>query len=308
MTDEETIKHLIDTAKQFLPATGTERSEILPESMIGLWLRTAEALEEVTREMHARELHHFEEEQESARLRAALERVDTALRGDGRSAVLIVAAQEIINDTLEEEVRTHPPRRDEEGAVMNRKELIEEAAQAMSAYERNLDRKRGDESERIWGHRGAFVPGLHPTQEGRAEAAFVVFEKASAPTDDEREAITDEALWDFAGDLLDAWNIEDTNAPSMSEDFRDRFVARFHPAYHAEPPGEPSDAVVREAVSTERKAIASLLMSLGDRMTGEGTQAGYYAAAHEVRERERERAALRAAGKIRLRSPEDGAN
>lgn len=60
-----------------------------------------------------------------------------------------------------------------------------------------------------------------------------------------------------------------------------------------EPQGEPSDAAVREAVSAERKAIASLLMSLGDRMTGEGTQAGYYAAAHEVRQRER--AALRAA-------------
>lgn len=50
--------------------------------------------------------------------------------------------------------------------------------------------------------------------------------------DDDREAITDEAitdeaLWDFAGDLLGAWNIEDTNAPSLTEDFRDRFVARF---------------------------------------------------------------------------------
>ncbi|AXC37964.1 hypothetical protein SEA_JACKO_106 [Microbacterium phage Jacko] len=59
----------------------------------------------------------------------------------------------------------------------------------------------------------------------------------------EREEITDEALWDFAGDLLDAWGIEDTNAPSLAEDFRDRFVARFYPAYRAEPQGEPSDAI-----------------------------------------------------------------
>ncbi|MEZ7755326.1 hypothetical protein O5Y58_07415 [Microbacterium paraoxydans] len=47
------------------------------------------------------------------------------------------------------------------------------------------------------------------------------------PTDDEREAITDEGLWDFASDLLDAWNIEDLNPPSLIEDFRDRFVRRF---------------------------------------------------------------------------------
>lgn len=57
--------------------------------------------------------------------------------------------------------------------------------------------------------------------------ALAVFEKAHTPTDDEREAITDEALWDFADSLLDAWNIEDQNPPSLAEDFRDRFVARF---------------------------------------------------------------------------------
>lgn len=42
-----------------------------------------------------------------------------------------------------------------------------------------------------------------------------------------------------------------------------------------------------DAVSAERKKIASMLMQQGDRMDGEGTQAGYYAAAHLVRERER---------------------
>lgn len=49
---------------------------------------------------------------------------------------------------------------------------------------------------------------------------------AAAP-DHQAEAPSDEALWDFANDLLDAWNIEDTNPPSLIEDFRDRFVARF---------------------------------------------------------------------------------
>lgn len=100
MTSEETIKDLIDMADQYRKATDAEPRE---GTVQWAWLRTAEALEEVTREMHARELHHFEEEQESARLRAALGRIDTALRGDGRSSVLIVAAQEIINETLEED-------------------------------------------------------------------------------------------------------------------------------------------------------------------------------------------------------------
>lgn len=60
------------------------------------------------------------------------------------------------------------------------------------------------------------------------------------PSAEDRDPITDENLWDFADDLLDAWNIEDTNAPSLAEDFRDRFVARFHPAYRGEPQGEPT--------------------------------------------------------------------
>ena len=45
---------------------------------------------------------------------------------------------------------------------------------------------------------------------------------SSVPTNTDREA-----LWDFAGDLLQAWNIEDTNEPSLTEQFRDMFVARF---------------------------------------------------------------------------------
>ena len=43
----------------------------------------------------------------------------------------------------------------------------------------------------------------------------------------------------------------------------------------------------REVAANERKAIASELMRIADRMNGEGTQAGYYAAAYVVRERER---------------------
>lgn len=63
--------------------------------------------------------------------------------------------------------------------------------------------------------------------EDAARAIRHVFEKAHTPTDDELEPITDEALWDFADDLLDSWNIEDQNLPSLAEDFRDRFVVRF---------------------------------------------------------------------------------
>lgn len=62
---------------------------------------------------------------------------------------------------------------------------------------------------------------------GRLADALEAAEKAHTPTDDELEPITDEALWDFADDLLDSWNIEDQNPPSLAEDFRDRFVARF---------------------------------------------------------------------------------
>lgn len=58
---------------------------------------------------------------------------------------------------------------------------------------------------------------------------------AHTPTDDEREAITDEALWDFANDLFEAWNIEDLNSPSLAEDFRDRFVRRFRRSEVPEP-------------------------------------------------------------------------
>ena len=39
---------------------------------------------------------------------------------------------------------------------------------------------------------------------------------------------TDQQLWDFADDLLEAWNIEDTNPPSLSEQFRDMFLALFN--------------------------------------------------------------------------------
>lgn len=44
------------------------------DKAIGLLRRLADALEAAVKEMHARELHHFEEEQKSARYRAAIEK------------------------------------------------------------------------------------------------------------------------------------------------------------------------------------------------------------------------------------------
>lgn len=82
---------------------------------------------------------------------------------------------------------------------------------------------------------------IQAIQDSVLAAGFRRSEVPESSTED-RDEIRDEALWDFAGDLLDAWNIEDRNAPSLAEDFRDRFVARFHPAYRPEPRGEPSDA------------------------------------------------------------------
>lgn len=67
-------------------------------------------------------------------------------------------------------------------------------------------------------------------------------------TDDERESLADEALWDFADELLDAWGIEDENPPGLTERFRDMFVARFR----REAPAEP-------AVTAERDALAAVI-------------------------------------------------
>lgn len=89
----------------------------------------------------------------------------------------------------------------------------------------------------------------HSDSEVYARAALSVFEKAHTPTDDGREAPTDEALRDFGNDLLDAWNIEDTNSPSLIEDFRDRFVARFRRSEVPEPSTEmiaPEDGMTLE--------------------------------------------------------------
>lgn len=59
-----------------------------------------------------------------------------------------------------------------------------------------------------------------------AEAVLAWMREAGYQKRPEAE-ITDGSLWDFAGDLLDAWNIEDLNPPSLAEQFRDLFVARF---------------------------------------------------------------------------------
>ena len=77
MTVSELIaetNYLIEQAESFL-VNAEPLGEVAPHSIIGLWLRTADALEAMTKEMHARELHHFEEEQKSATLTAQLERV-----------------------------------------------------------------------------------------------------------------------------------------------------------------------------------------------------------------------------------------
>lgn len=58
-------------------------------------------------------------------------------------------------------------------------------------------------------------------------AGFSRSQPVQAPSDTDRQALTDEALWDFAHDLLDVWNVEDLNPPSLVEQFRDQFVARF---------------------------------------------------------------------------------
>lgn len=61
----------------------------------------------------------------------------------------------------------------------------------------------------------------------RTVANALLRNRHTSPPTDEREALTDAALWDFADDLLNAWNIEDQNPPGLSEQFRDLFVQRF---------------------------------------------------------------------------------
>lgn len=125
--------------------------------------------------------------------------------------------------------------------------------------------------------------------EALARAALAVFEKALTPATDEQEAITDEALWDFAGDLLDAWNIEDLKPPGLIEQFRDRFVARFG---YGSPQGEPSDAQVNRDYLAHviHKAVYSRIPL--DRLTDE-EQADTYKRADAVL------VALRAANEVR---------
>lgn len=57
-----------------------------PDSLVGIMLRLADALEKTTREMHARELHHFEEEQARAKAEAKIARAvewrDEAYHGE----------------------------------------------------------------------------------------------------------------------------------------------------------------------------------------------------------------------------------
>jgi len=86
---------------------------------------------------------------------------------------------------------------------------------------------------------------------GLALEAADALESVTAPT-----APDNEALWDFAGDLLQAWNIEDTNEPSLTEQFRDMFVARFGVTAPTDELGEARNRIT--AVEEELAEMAAL--------------------------------------------------
>lgn len=111
-------------------------------------------------------------------------------------------------------------------------------------------------------------PGFNTTREAYENQGATVDRiiARATPTDDERDETTDENLWDFAGDLLDAWNIEDTNAPSLAEDFRDRFVARFRRTEVPEPSAE------HQKHADARRAETMTLISHAERQ-GEPSEA-----------------------------------
>jgi hypothetical protein len=71
----------------------------------------------------------------------------------------------------------------------------------------------------------SFVYESHVQKSFVAGAEWQASRKADVT--DEQEALTDTALWDFANDLLELWNFRDLNEPSLIEQFRDTFVARF---------------------------------------------------------------------------------
>lgn len=100
--------------------------------------------------------------------------------------------------------------------------------------EQEAQDKARAEAEKRWPPSPYAAHYEEPLLESSCRVAFVAgaaWERSrvveAAPSDTDREALTDEALWDFAHDLLDVWNVEDLNPPSLVEQFRDQFVARF---------------------------------------------------------------------------------
>ena len=73
---------------------------------------------------------------------------------------------------------------------------------------------------------------------------------------------SDSALWDFANDLLAAWNIEDTNEPSLTEQLRDMFVARLRLPVPVEPEWEYSTQNRAKRVEMVRRPLK--LVPAGD--------------------------------------------
>lgn len=100
-SDSEMSKGAADLIRKWSEAHRGPNAEDVLLQMLPVGDQMSLALSDAIREMYARELHHFEEEQKSAHALATIDRIDTALRGDGRSAMLIVVAQEIINQYRE---------------------------------------------------------------------------------------------------------------------------------------------------------------------------------------------------------------
>lgn len=59
-------------------------------------------------------------------------------------------------------------------------ETLAQMLTGIYAYERECDRRRGDVSQRVFGHRGASIPEESPTQPGRIAAMRAALEAAEA--------------------------------------------------------------------------------------------------------------------------------
>jgi len=88
-------KDLIEEARRWAAGPFLGRSTVRElDKGIGFTRKLVVALEEVTREMHARELHHFEEKKHRAEAEAAILRRQGARSGHGMAARTVVAARD----------------------------------------------------------------------------------------------------------------------------------------------------------------------------------------------------------------------